>query len=82
MINRADHEHVRLPKQTNQANGGPVLLVGQAKKGKGDGPIFNKKFGPDFPGETFRVFKEKEQQEYGEYRTHRLVSGVGFQFLK
>jgi hypothetical protein len=29
--------------------------------------------GPDFPGETFRVLKEKELREYGEYRTRRLV---------
>jgi hypothetical protein len=29
-------------------------------------------YGPIFPGETFRVFKEKEKQ-YGEYRTRRLV---------
>lgn len=27
----------------------------------------------DFPGETFRVLKEKELREYGEYRTRRLV---------
>ena len=27
----------------------------------------------DFPGETFRVLKEKEQAKYGEYRTRRLV---------
>ena len=26
-----------------------------------------------FPGETFRVLKEKEQRQYGEYRTRRLV---------
>jgi very-short-patch-repair endonuclease len=26
-----------------------------------------------FPGETFRVLKEKEQRMYGEYRTRRLV---------
>ncbi len=25
------------------------------------------------PGETFRVLKEKEKKQYGEYRTHRLV---------
>jgi len=25
------------------------------------------------PGETFRVLKEKELREYGEYRTRRLV---------
>jgi hypothetical protein len=29
--------------------------------------------GPDFPGETFRVLKEREIKEYGEYRTRRLV---------
>ncbi len=29
--------------------------------------------GPDFPGETFRVLKEKEIARYGEYRTRRLV---------
>lgn len=28
---------------------------------------------PDFPGETFRVLKEKETAKYGEYRTRRLV---------
>lgn len=30
-------------------------------------------YGDDFPGETFRVLKEKEMRQYGEYRTHRLV---------
>ncbi len=30
-------------------------------------------YGPDFPGETFRVLKEKEEKRYGEYRTRRLV---------
>jgi hypothetical protein len=29
--------------------------------------------GPDFPGETFRVLKQKEQAKFGEYRTRRLV---------
>ena len=29
--------------------------------------------GPEFPGETFRVLKEKEIKAYGEYRTGRLV---------
>jgi hypothetical protein len=43
------------------------------ENGKGDRSIFYKKFGPDFPGETFRVFKEKEEKQYGEYRTRRLV---------
>jgi len=27
----------------------------------------------DFPGETFRVRKEKEVKQFGEYRTRRLV---------
>jgi len=30
-------------------------------------------YGPDFPGETSRVLKEKEERAYGEYRTRRLV---------
>jgi len=30
-------------------------------------------YGPDFPGETFRVLKEKEERLYGEYGTRRLV---------
>ena len=30
-------------------------------------------YGPDFPGETFRVLKEKEEKHFGEYRTRRLV---------
>jgi hypothetical protein len=30
-------------------------------------------FGADFPSETFRVLKEREQKELGEYRTRRLV---------
>jgi hypothetical protein len=30
-------------------------------------------YGPEFPGETFRVLKEKEIRQYGEYRTRRLV---------
>jgi len=29
--------------------------------------------GPDFPGENFRVLKEKELAKFGEYRTRRLV---------
>jgi hypothetical protein len=32
--------------------------------------------GEDFPGETFRVLKEKEIRLYGEYRTPRLVLEV------
>lgn len=30
-------------------------------------------YGSDYPGETFRVLKEKEIRKYGEYRTRRLV---------
>jgi hypothetical protein len=30
-------------------------------------------FGTDFPSETFRVLKEREEKEFGEYRTRRLV---------
>jgi hypothetical protein len=30
-------------------------------------------YGPNFPGETFRVLKAKEIKQYGEYRTRRLV---------
>jgi len=30
----------------------------------------------DFPGETFRVLKEREMRQYGEYRTKRLVLEV------
>ena len=29
--------------------------------------------GADYPSETFRVLKEREQRAYGEYRTRRLV---------
>jgi hypothetical protein len=29
--------------------------------------------GEDFPGETFRVLKEKEVKQFGEYRTRHLV---------
>jgi hypothetical protein len=30
-------------------------------------------YGPDFPGETFRVLKDKEIRQFGEYRTRGLV---------
>jgi len=30
-------------------------------------------YGPDYPSETFRVLKDKEIRQYGEYRTRRLV---------
>ena len=29
--------------------------------------------GPDYPSETFRVIKEREEREFGEYKTQRLV---------
>ncbi len=29
--------------------------------------------GVDFPGETFRVLKEKEEKQFGEYHTRRMV---------
>jgi hypothetical protein len=29
--------------------------------------------GPDYPSETFRVLKDREIRQYGEYRTRRLV---------
>lgn len=29
--------------------------------------------GSEFPSETFRVFREREQKEFGEFRTRRLV---------
>ena len=30
-------------------------------------------YGPDFPSETFRVLKNNEIKQFGEYRTQRLV---------
>jgi len=32
--------------------------------------------GPDFPGETLRALKEKEEKEFGEFRTRRFVLEV------
>ncbi len=29
--------------------------------------------GKGYPSETFRVLKEREQRQFGEYRTQRLV---------
>jgi hypothetical protein len=31
---------------------------------------------PYFSNETFRVLKEKEEKQYGEYRTRRLLLGT------
>ena len=36
-------------------------------------PHHEDSMGPDFPGETFRVLKEKEIKKYEEFRTRRLV---------
>ena len=36
-------------------------------------PYFEDIYCKDFPGDTFRVLKEKEEKQYGEYRTRRLV---------
>jgi hypothetical protein len=33
-------------------------------------------YSEDFPGETFRVLKDKEVKAYGEYRTSLLVLGA------
>jgi hypothetical protein len=38
-------------------------------------------YGPDFPGQTFRVLKEKELHQYGEYRTQRLVLQAWKQYM-
>ena len=35
-------------------------------------------YGPAFPGETFRVLKEKEEREYGEYQMRRLILDAWF----
>lgn len=32
--------------------------------------------GPDYPSETFRVLKEREVRQFGEYRSRRLVLGA------
>jgi len=39
-------------------------------------------YGPDFPGETFRVLKEKEEKRFGEYRTRRLVLAASDQLSR
>lgn len=36
-------------------------------------PQDKESMGAGFPGETFRVLKEKEEKEYGEFRTRKLV---------
>jgi len=49
---------------------------------KGSGGI-HKKVGPDFPGETFRVLKEKEEKQYGDSaeqlckrKSNRMILGA------
>jgi hypothetical protein len=37
------------------------------------GPDPSASSGQAFPGETFRVLKEKEERVYGAYRTRRMV---------
>lgn len=39
-------------------------------------------YGPDFPGETFRVLREKEIRLYGEYKTKRLILEAWIRFSK
>jgi hypothetical protein len=38
-----------------------------------------KKLAQISPGETFRFLKEKEEREYGEYRTRKRVEGSNLQ---
>lgn len=38
--------------------------------------------GPDYPSETFRVLKNKEIKEFGEYRTRRLVLEAWGRFVE
>lgn len=35
-------------------------------------PVPKEVHGEDFPGETFRMLKEKKLKQFGEYRTRRL----------
>ena len=43
------------------------------RENEGSSSIFHRKFKPNFPGETFRVLKEKEEKQCAEYRTKRLM---------
>jgi hypothetical protein len=38
-----------------------------------ENPVYSPKVGQDFPGEAFRLLKEKEERKYGKYRTTRLA---------
>lgn len=56
--------------------GGDYAMPGTAKCGLTKHPgagYAERRVKSDFPGETFRVLKEKEIRQYGEYRTRRLV---------
>jgi putative PIN family toxin of toxin-antitoxin system len=46
------------------------FLIRKRKRGRF---YFCKKIGHNFPGETFRVLKGKEEKQYGVYRTRRVV---------
>lgn len=53
-----------------------TLVSLPASLGSGDGHglhLLPAEPAEDFPGETFRVLKDKEEKAYGEYRTRRLV---------
>ena len=49
---------------------------------KGCGSIFYKNIGLNFPGETFCVLKEKEEKEFGEYRTRGRGELVTFPIIE
>ena len=52
---------------------GKLCASGQEACLTGDNRLASACNRPDFPGETFRVLKEKEERQYGEYRTRRLL---------
>jgi len=57
-----------LTKRELESLGDPVEEVGNALVG------YEERWRQsDFPGETFRVLREKERKRWGEYRTRRLV---------
>jgi hypothetical protein len=56
-----------LTKRELESLGDPVEEVGDALVG------YEERRQSDFPGETFRVLREKERKRWGEYRTRRLV---------
>ena len=48
------------------------VFIQLKERGRSHGSIFIKELA-DFPGETFRVLKEKEEKQFGEYRTRFFV---------